>query len=77
MPDTRRAGIYRLVVGRRAARHSAETSYAANPDPRESALERIEAPELKSFLSPLEVEIIRARNNEGEPVLVDRPRDLA
>ena len=33
--------------------------------PRESALERIEAPELKSFLAPLDVEIARARSNEG------------
>ena len=44
---------------------SQQDIYAANPDPRESVLERIEATELKSFLAPLDVEIIRARNNEG------------
>ena len=64
MPDTRRAGIYRLSWDEGSA-GTQEDIYAANPDPRESALERIEARELKSFLAPLEVEIIRARSNEG------------
>jgi hypothetical protein len=64
VPDTRRAGIYRLSWDEGASGTQGDI-YAANPDPRESALERIEAPELKSFLSPLEVEVIRARNNEA------------
>ena len=64
VPDTRQAGIYRLSWDEGSAGTQGDI-YAANPDSRESALERIEAPELKSFLAPLEIEIIRARNNEG------------
>jgi Aerotolerance regulator N-terminal len=64
IPDTRRGGTYRLSWDEGSAGPQQDI-YAANPDPRESALERIEANELKSFLAPLEVEIIRVRNNEG------------
>jgi hypothetical protein len=64
VPDTRRGGIYRLSWDEGSSGTQGDI-YAANPDPRESALERIEASELKSFLSPLSVEIIRARNNEA------------
>ena len=38
-------------------------SYAANPDPRESDLERIAATELKTMLEPLDVEIAAARGD--------------
>jgi hypothetical protein len=62
--DTRRAGIYRISWDDGSS-GTQEDIYAANPDPRESALERIEASELKSFLTPLDVEIVRARSNEG------------
>jgi hypothetical protein len=60
VPDTRRAGLYRLswdegVLGTR------QDSYAANPDPRESDLARIEPSELKTLLQPLDVEIARAQ----------------
>jgi Aerotolerance regulator N-terminal/von Willebrand factor type A domain len=64
VPDTRRAGIYRISWDE-GSTGTQQDIYAANPDPRESALERIEAPELKSFLAPLEVEVIRARSNEA------------
>jgi hypothetical protein len=64
IPDTRRSGIYRLSWDEGSS-GSQQDIYAANPDPRESVLERIEAPELKSFLAPLAIEITRARNNEG------------
>ncbi len=64
VPDTRRGGVYRLSWDEGAA-GSQQDIFAANPDPRESELERIEAPELKSFMAPLEIEIIRARNDEG------------
>jgi hypothetical protein len=64
VPDTRRPGIYRLSWDEGSAGTQGDI-YAANADPRESALERIEVRELNSFLQPLEVEIIRARNNEG------------
>jgi hypothetical protein len=64
VPDTRRGGIYRLSWDEGSA-GSQQDLFAANPDARESALERIPPPELKSFLAPLDVEIIRARSNEG------------
>ncbi len=62
--DTRRAGVYRMTWDEGSAGSQADL-FAANPDPRESALERIETTELKSFLAPLDVEIIRAKSNEG------------
>ena len=40
-----------------------QDTYAANPDPRESALERLGAPELKAMLQPLNVEIAAARGD--------------
>jgi hypothetical protein len=40
--------------------------YAANADPRESALERIDQAELKSMLEPLDVEIVRARGDGAD-----------
>jgi hypothetical protein len=64
VPDTRRPGIYRLSWDEGSAGTQGDV-FAANGDPRESALERIETRELESFLHPLEVEIIKARNNEG------------
>jgi Aerotolerance regulator N-terminal len=79
VPDTRRAGIYRLSWDEGSAGTQGDL-YAANADARESALERIEVPELKSFLTPLEVETIRARNNEGNmfsPIGREIWRDLA
>ena len=77
VPDTRRAGLYRVVVGRGPARAPSRISYAANPDPRESDLERIAAADLKSMLAPLNVEIAAARGDGTDAVLRDRPRDLA
>ena len=64
VPDTRRSGVYRISWDEGGAGTQTDL-FAANPDRRESELERIEAAELQSFLRPLEVEIIRARNNEG------------
>jgi Aerotolerance regulator N-terminal len=64
VPDTRRAGVYRISWDEGGAGTQTDL-FAANPDPRESELTRIEAAELQSYLRPLEVEIIRARNNEG------------
>ncbi|AMV40992.1 BatA domain-containing protein [Planctomyces sp. SH-PL62] len=56
VPDTRRAGVYRLSweEGPLGAR---EDVFAADPDPRESLLERIEADELKTLMRPLNVEV--------------------
>ena len=40
--------------------------YAANPDPRESVLERIAAAELKSMFEPLEIEIATPRGDGSD-----------
>jgi Aerotolerance regulator N-terminal len=58
--DTRRAGLYRLAWDE-GPLGTQQDSYAANPDPRESALDRIEASELKTMLEPLTVEIVSTR----------------
>jgi hypothetical protein len=60
VPDTRRAGLYR-ISWEEGSLGTRQDSYAANPDPRESALARIEPAEVKSLLQPLEVEIASAR----------------
>jgi hypothetical protein len=62
LPDTRKAGLYRLdwEEGPLGAR---QDMYAANPDPRESTLERITPADLKKLLSPLTVEVAAARDD--------------
>jgi Aerotolerance regulator N-terminal len=64
IPDTRRAGLYRLAWDE-GPLGTQQDIYAANPDPRESALTRIDAVELKSMLKPLPVEMARARGKEN------------
>lgn len=58
--DTRRAGVYRLSwdEGPLGAR---EDVFAANPDPRESLMERIESGEVRRLMEPLNVEVVAAR----------------
>lgn len=63
IPDTRTAGLYR-ISWEEGPLGVQQDLYAANPDPRESALERIEPAELKGLLGPLDVEIIESR---GDP----------
>jgi hypothetical protein len=65
VPDTRRAGVYRIAwdEGPLGTQHDV---YAANPDPRESLMERIPAAELQSMLAPLSVEIITMRGTGGD-----------
>jgi hypothetical protein len=65
VPDTRRAGLYRLNWDE-GPLGTQQDSYAANPDPRESALERIEPSQVKSLFQPLEVEIVSARADGAE-----------
>jgi hypothetical protein len=65
VPDTRRAGLYR-VSWDEGPLGTQQDSYAANPDPRESALERLGAPELKTMLKPLDVEIASARGGGAD-----------
>jgi hypothetical protein len=65
VPDTRQAGLYRIAwdegpLGTR------EDLYAANPDPRESDLERIGTPELRATLDPLDVEVVSAQGDGSE-----------
>jgi hypothetical protein len=77
VPDTRRAGAYRLSweEGPLGAR---EDVFAANPDPRESLLERIPAGEVRKLLAPLDVEVVEARGVESlGPVGREIWRDLA
>lgn len=62
--DTRRGGLYRIawdegLIGLQQA------IYAANPDPRESQLDRIGADELKGMLRPLDVEVATARTGDA------------
>ncbi|MDG3008270.1 BatA domain-containing protein [Paludisphaera mucosa] len=78
LPDTRRAGVYRLSweEGPLGAR---EDVFAANPDPRESQLERIESGEVKKLLEPLNVEVVAARGDVESFAATGREiwRDLA
>jgi Aerotolerance regulator N-terminal len=62
LPDTRRAGLYRIdwEEGPLGAK---QDLFAANPDPRESSLERIGTADLKKMLDPLVVEIAAARDD--------------
>lgn len=60
LPDTRRAGLYRLAWDE-GPLGTQKDLFAANPDRRESALERIGQKELKALLEPLKVEVASAR----------------
>ncbi len=62
VPDTRRPGLYR-VTWDEGPLGTQQDFYASNPDPRESALERIGASDLKTLLKPLDVEIASAKGN--------------
>jgi hypothetical protein len=74
VPDTRRAGLYRFSWDE-GSLGTRQDSYAANPDPRESALERIEPSEVKALLQPLEVEIASARA-EGSTLFSPTGREI-
>ena len=65
VPDTRRAGVYRVSWDEGPLGNQQDT-FAANPDPRESSLERIGSAELKAMLDPLSVEVASARGAGGE-----------
>src|SRR5262249_22268692 len=60
--DTRQPGLYRLTWDE-GPLGTQQDLYAANPDRRESALERIEESKLKDLLKPLSVEIAVARDD--------------
>jgi len=65
VPDTRFAGAYRLAWDE-GSLGTQQDLYAANFDRRETALERLGAPELQSLLEPLEVEIAKARGDGAD-----------
>ena len=60
LPDTRRAGLYR-VAWDEGPLGTQQDLFAANPDPRESPLERIGENELRAILRPLKVEVVSVR----------------
>jgi Aerotolerance regulator N-terminal len=61
VPDTRQPGLYR-VSWDEGPLGNQQDAYAANPDPRESNLERIPADRVKELFGPLDVEIASARS---------------
>jgi hypothetical protein len=79
IPDTRRAGIYRIAWDE-GPLGTQQDLYAANPDVRESALERLPATDLKSLWAPLAVEIVAPRGDASDlfsPSAREIWRDLA
>ncbi|HEX3450301.1 MAG TPA: BatA domain-containing protein [Isosphaeraceae bacterium] len=60
LPDTRRAGLYRLAL-EEGPLGTQKDLFAANPDRRETDLDRIGEKDLKAMLEPLKVEVTRAR----------------
>jgi hypothetical protein len=79
VPDTRRPGTYRIAWDE-GPLGTQQDLYAANPDPRESQLDRIPAQDLRSMLGPLDVEIVAARGDGTElfsPTGQEIWRDLA
>ena len=78
-PEMRRAGVYRLAWDE-GPLGTQQDVYAANPDARESRLERIEADELKTMMEPLDVEVVAVRGDGAEqfsPTGREIWRDLA
>ncbi len=71
VPDTRRAGIYRLSWDEGSTGTQGDI-YAANPDPRESALERIEAPRAQVVPVSARGRDHSGAEQRGEHVLVHR-----
>lgn len=61
LPDTRRAGPYRITWDE-GPLGTQQDLFAANPDPREGALERIKPADLKTILRPLKPEIVAVRD---------------
>jgi hypothetical protein len=61
----RRAGAYRLAWEEGPLGAQGDL-FVVNPDPRESPLERLTASELKTMLSPLDVEVVAARGDGSD-----------
>jgi hypothetical protein len=65
LPDTRRAGLYRLTW-EEGMLGTQKDLYAANPDRRELELDRIAENDLKSLFAPLNVEVAKARGEGAD-----------
>jgi hypothetical protein len=63
LTDTRRAGLYRLAWDE-GTLGTQQDLFAANPDGRESVLERIGRNELRAMWQPLKLEIVSARGDD-------------
>jgi hypothetical protein len=61
VPDTRRAGLYRLAWDE-GPLGTQQDLFAANPDARESVLERIGENDIRTLLEPLKLEVVSLRN---------------
>jgi hypothetical protein len=64
VPDTRKSGVYRISWDE-GPLGTQQDLYAANPDSRESALDRIGTQEVRAILEPLAVEIATMRGNDA------------
>jgi len=62
--DTRKSGVYRISWDE-GPLGTQQDLYAANPDPRESILDRIGTQEVKAILEPMTVEIATMRGNDA------------
>ena len=62
LADTRKAGLYRLSWDD-GPLGTQQDLFAANPDPRESRLDRIGANDLKTLMAPLKVDVAAARGD--------------
>ena len=76
VPDTRQPGLYR-VSWDEGPLGNQQDAYAANPDPRESNLERIAADRGEVAVRPAGRRDRLGQVRRGRVVLPDRPRDLA
>jgi hypothetical protein len=74
LPDTRRAGLYR-VAWDEGPLGTQQDLFAANPDPRESALDRIAVNDLKRMLAPLKIEVASVRG-EGMDAFAPTGREV-
>lgn len=77
--DTRKAGVYRISWDE-GPLGTQQDVYAANPDARESDLERIGEKEVKAILDPLSIEIATMRGNDSHlfaPIGREIWRDVA
>jgi Aerotolerance regulator N-terminal len=74
IPDTRLAGAYRLSWDE-GPLGTQQDLYAANPDPRESTLDRATSAEVQAMLDPLSVEITRARG-DGTDLFATAGREM-